>query len=144
MYLNAVIPSLLLGTAFMSVQLATAQIQVNLYSDDDCATYAETVYVPTAVCSPTPWSAPNASFNSMKFVCNSTDNGNQLAFYGVVCEAAAAFFPYPCPNTTGSEVSISPCERGSIQTMEFYDLGWWQTTASEYPLFLQPLCRTLH
>ena len=138
MYLNTVMLSLLLGTAFMTVQLTTAQspdslqIQVNLYSDTDCADYVNTVNATTS-CSP----APTNSY-AFELVCQMPkDNCTAVTFYqnqenctsteppnseceGANCTSNETFITYQCP------CNSSPSPRDACHFIQ-PALGWFKT-----------------
>ena len=99
MYLNTVMLSLLLGTVFMTVQLTTAQIQINFYSDNNCRDYVTDINASTSItsanvtslgCNPVP---PNAG--SFELVCHEPQNNCTEVTYSSNCSTG--------PNNLGAQ-----------------------------------------
>jgi hypothetical protein len=105
MYLNTVMLSLLLGTAFMTVQLTTARsnpmVQVNIYSDYFCKNYVTSLY-PNDSCDPIPVPIVNGS---LMLVCQPENKCIEVSFSerDNCPKEAYNLFTYqcPCPDSDG-------------------------------------------
>ena len=120
MYLNTAMLSLLLGTAFMTVQPTTVnndiQIQVNQYSDSNCKDFVQTIYA-TEECSSVSI-ALNSSFLLVcpkKSECPGPRETTQVIFYGANCtsDQVIPVHPLECCTPKG-QTSNGICMQGNV------------------------------